>query len=372
MNTSETLVKSIQAEISREGYLSFDRFMELALYTPGLGYYSKNSEKFGRAGDFVTAPEISPLFAKCIARQCQQALSPGSSLLEIGAGTGKLAAELLLELERLQCLPVNYFILEASESLQTRQQTFIKAQCPHLFNRVQWLNKLPVTFKGIILANEVMDAFPVKCFSIQKNEIKERCVGWENEEFVWIDKPAGKYLETQILSLQEDYGLSFPYISELNLRIKPWIEELCRVLQEGLILLFDYGYGRKEYYHPERTRGTLKCFYRHQQHENPLVNVGDQDITAHVDFTSVAEAAMNAGASSIAFTTQAAFLMASGLMDIAQEENLSTLDQYAQSQAIKTLILPVEMGEVIKVLGIDKNLDTTLLGFSLLDRRQDL
>lgn len=372
---SEKLLNRIHQEIDKAGgFISFARFMELALYAPGLGYYSAGSHKLGVQGDFITAPEISPLFARCIARQCQPIFAELRSvdMLELGAGSGKFARDFLLESESLQCLPTHYFILEISADLRERQKQLLQAACPHLLNRIVWLDKLPTEFNGIIFANEVMDAMPVHCFQLTESEVRERCVAWDNG-LVWHLTPSTCSDLTERASLlQHEFSLPSGYQSEMNLMIQPWIHALASTLKKGLILLFDYGYGRREYYHPDRQQGTFTCFYQHRHHNNPFIHLGLQDMTAHVDFTTVAESAVSAGLSLAGYTTQAGFLLGGGLLELAAANPLSPIEEYQQNQRIKTLTLPAEMGEVVKVMALSKDFNVPLIGFSLQDRRRDL
>lgn len=374
----KSLTELIRQEIERSGgYISFARYMELALYAPGLGYYSAGARKFGEKGDFVTAPEISPLFAKCVAKQCQPILAAIShgDILELGAGSGIFAKDLLIELEKLHALPNNYFILEISAELRERQQQFLQTHCPHLVSRIHWLDTLPINgISGIIFANEVMDAMPVHCFRIDENEITERCVTWDKDKFSWhMATPTTPELISRVKAIQEECALAIGYESEVNLMLTAWIATLVNTLKEGVILLFDYGYARHEYYHPDRYQGTLMCYYQHHRHDDPFSLVGLQDMTAHVDFTAVIESATNHGATLAGFTTQASFLLACGLLELASnEKTLFSAEHFQQNQAIKRLTLPSQMGELIKVMGLANNFDLPLLGFSLHDRRRDL
>lgn len=361
----------IRKEIEVKGSISFARFMELALYAPGLGYYSAGWHKLGSQGDFVTAPEISPLFAKCIARQALQILSAfqEKTILELGAGTGRFAKDLLLELEKLNALPDHYFILEVSADLRQRQKELLTAECPHLLGRIQWLESLvPDSIEGIIFANEVMDAFPVHCFRIEDEGVFERCVTWQQDNFTWINVPASAQLAESIAPLQLPEG----YESEINFMISPWIASCASALKKGVILLFDYGYGRAEYYHSDRSMGTLMCYRAQTRHDDPFLWVGAQDMTAHVDFTTVAEAAIDANLQLAGYTTQAAFLFSCGLIQVSEETPLTIEEQFHQGQMIKKLILPSEMGEAIKVMALTKTYDQPLKGFALQDRRGDL
>lgn len=368
---SEKLTHYIFQQIKNAGgNIRFSDFMNYSLYAPGLGYYTAGAHKLGKLGDFMTAPEISPLFAQSIAKQFYQVLTQLSSgnILELGAGSGAFAKDLLLELEKQNCLPEHYFILEISADLRDRQQHYLKKNCPHLLKKIQWIDTLPQEFKGIIFANEVIDAMPVHLFEMTTTGIQERSVITEIDHFAWKLTPSCTELENFLKNLHFPVG----YQSEVNLTVKPWIQSLAECLHQGLILLIDYGYGRQEYYHPDRMQGTLSCFYRHYRHDNPFLYPGLQDITAHVDFTSVVESGVTNGLNFAGYTTQTYFLFACGLLEIAAAQKLDAIELYQQSQAIKKLTLPSEMGELIKVIGLTKNLDFSLIGFSLQDRSRDL
>lgn len=372
---SEKLIQFIRRKIDLNGgFISFADFMESALYAPGLGYYSAGSHKIGKEGDFITAPEISPLFAQSIARQFEQVLTElgVADILEIGAGSGIFAKDLLLQLEKSDRLPRHYFILEVSAQLRERQMQLLQSTSPHLFERIRWIDQLPQCLSGIIFANEVMDAIPTNLFEIDEDGLKERCVAWENDQFSWHRQPVPAEWVDQLTGLQQEYPLDIGYQSELNSHLPAWICSLSDCLEKGLILLIDYGYGRAEYYHPDRTRGTLMCFYQHRQHDNPLALPGLQDITAHVDFTAVVENATIMGLKLAGYTTQTSFLLDCGILDLAEQQELSDLDLYEQNQAIKKLTLPSQMGELVKVMGLTKELDLSLIGFRLQDRRRDL
>lgn len=368
---SEKLYALIKDEIMKHGgAITFARFMELALFAPQLGYYMADHKRFGEKGDFVTAPELSPLFAKTIAKQCQQILMhlPQGDILELGAGSGVFAKDLLLELQRLNALPTHYYILEISPALRAQQKKLLKTSCPDLCERVIWLDALPTHMTGIIIANEVLDALPVHLFRVINDEIKERFVAYDQGQFVWQDQDSHDDLK----KLLQDFRFQNEYESEINLMLPRFITSLANSLKQGVILLLDYGYGREEYYHPDRTMGTLKCYYQHHTHDNPFILVGLQDITAHVDFTVVVESACDAGLSLAGYTTQAAFLLALGLLQLAENENISELERIQQNQAIKKLTLPAHMGEAIKVMALSKQFAEPLLGFALQDRRGDL
>ena len=378
---SKKLEALIRAEITAaNGLITFARFMELALYAPGLGYYAAGARKFGEAGDFVTAPEISPLFSHCLAQQCQQILQGlnGGNLLEFGAGTGAMARDILLELERLESLPVRYLILELSADLRQRQQETLRRHVPHLFERIEWLDQLPAPgFIGVVLANEVVDAMPVHLIRFEEKGVREGFVAWQDERFVWCDRPLSTpELQQRITPLQQSLGdetFCPGYTTEINLAQQGWIKSLAEFMEQGVALIIDYGFPRHEYYHTERTGGTLMCHYRHRAHGDPLILVGLQDITAHVDFTALAETALKSGLEVLGYTAQAQFLIASGL-----GQRLATVDQndtrhYLEiTQQVKKLTLPNEMGELFKVLALGKGYDGLLEGFMLQDRRHAL
>jgi SAM-dependent MidA family methyltransferase len=373
MNMSEQLTAVIREEIEAcGGCITFARFMELALYAPGLGYYVAGLRKFGESGDFVTAPEISPMFSYCLARQCAQVLEAlgGGSILEFGAGSGIMASDILAELERCNQLPQKYRVLEVSGELRERQRETIQQRVPHLLDRVEWLDQLPADrFQGVVLANEVLDAMPVHRFRKELQGLSEVCVSWDVDRFVWTYTPP-----TQELASWELPGdvpaLPAGYESEVNLSLSPWIASLSETLSAGVMLLIDYGFPSHEYYHPQRGTGTLMCHYRHRAHPDPLILTGLQDITAHVDFTAVAEAAHKAGMDVAGFTSQAYFLLSLGLTEmVADTDAAVTRQQIETARQIKLLTLPSEMGELFKVIALCKNTELPLAGFSMHDQR---
>lgn len=371
---SERLQQVIRAEMEASGgRVSFARFMELALYTPGLGYYSAGSHKLGREGDFVTAPEISPLFGRCLARQCAQVLSllGSGDVLELGAGTGKLAVDLLGELRELGTLPQRYLILEVSADLRERQRQLIEQRLPALEDRVHWLDRLPEAgFRGVVLANEVMDALPAQRFRIEQQGLSEYGVAWEDGRFVWRYYAAGAVLAGAVAELLQalPHPLAPGYSSEIHLMLGPWIRSLGAMLEAGLVLLVDYGFPRREYYHPQRSEGTLMCHYRHRSHSDPLILIGLQDITAHVDFTAVAKHADAAGLKVAGYTSQGKFLIASGLLAL-DPRAADTHAQLRWAAEVKTLTLESEMGELFKVMALTRGLHQPLLGFAGVDQR---
>lgn len=382
MNTptnSKALTKHIrQALTAAGGSLSFADFMEMALYHPKWGYYQHHSIDIGKQGDFTTAPEISPLFTQCLARQCAALFQQlPNAILELGAGTGRLACDLLLALHGQGIAIEHYYIVEISRALRKKQKAFMAAHCPHLVKHVTWLDKLPTDFAGIILANEVLDALPVHCFRIE-DTIKERCVVWRDNQFAWQTTTPSTELNNEVTRLRDTLGFAQGYESEINLNLNTFITELAQCLSQGVILLIDYGYGEREYYHPERRQGTLTCFYQHRRYDDPLQFPGAEDITAHVNFTRVIEIAAANHCTLLGYTSQAAFLLACGLMELAEalEKQLSVADQVHLHHAIKLLTFPTEMGERVKVMALGKNvadiLPDILLGFTLQDRRRDL
>ena len=367
------LIRLIADEIAAVGgQISFSRYMELALFAPGLGYYSAGSQKFGGAGDFVTAPEISPLFSRCLARQTAEVLENlgGGDVLEVGAGSGAMAADLLAELAALDRLPGRYFLLELSADLRQRQRETLMQKVPQLLDRVQWLERLPEDgLRGVVLANELLDALPVHVFRVEAGGIRERCVAWQGERFQWCSREVADAALGRRLAALAD-GLPEGYTSELNLAAGGWIGSLAGTLQAGVALLIDYGFPRHEYYHPQRDRGTLMCHYRHRAHDDPFVYPGLQDITAHVDFTAVAERAVEAGLDVLGYNTQGLFLLANGVTELAQSDD--EREQLRLARQVRTLTLPGDMGELFKVMALGRDYEAPLRGFMLQDLRGKL
>lgn len=363
----------------QKGLLSFADFMNIALYAPGLGYYSAGSMKFGPEGDFVTAPEISSFFSQCLAHQCLPILQAqkDGAILELGAGTGRLASDLLKTLAEHHCLPSRYFILEVSADLKARQQQTLQAAIPEYYDRITWLTSLQsFSFQGILLANEVIDALPVHLFKIDDDKILEGRVILENEAWRLIyDEPISAGLIEAVTALQAQLPepLASGYVSEILLSLQPWLNSLATCLTQGIMLFIDYGFPAHEYYHPSRHMGTLMCHTRHRAHGDPLQNIGLQDITSHVDFTALAQAGLNAGLQLSGFTTQSAFLLANGLLELAEKNFSEDIKQnIQQSQQIQMLTAPHEMGELFKVMAFSKKCDLPLQGFSLRDHRHRL
>jgi SAM-dependent MidA family methyltransferase len=369
---SEQLCEFIRRDIEAQGgWIAFARFMELALYAPGLGYYSAGAAKFGASGDFVTAPEISPLFGQTLARQLAQIMARSAPhILELGAGSGKLAADVLGELEQLGCLPERYDILEVSADLRQRQQQYLEARVPHLLSRIHWTESLPATIAGAAIANEVLDALPVHLVHWTDSGLLERGVGCQDDNFIWQERaaenPALREAAKQI-SVPDDY------LSEISLASNGLVASLCQRLQRGALLLVDYGFGADEYYHPQRNQGTLMCHYRHRAHDDPFYLPGLQDITAHVDFTAVAECAADNGAELLGYTTQAHFLINCDITDfLAARDPENTRDYLPLSAQLQKLTSPAEMGELFKVIALGKGITEPLRGFRSGDRSRML
>jgi len=377
---SEQLVSRLRHEIeSAGGFLPFRRYMELALYAPGLGYYAAGSHKLGAGGDFTTAPETSPLFARCLALQVHEVLVRlgGGDVLEFGAGTGALAVEMLAALERLGGLPGRYLILELSPDLRARQQQAVSQLPEALRDRVQWLDALPAagSFTGVMLGNEVLDAMPVEVFSWTGEMVLERGVTWDDGRLAWAEGPAGPELAAAAQRLYGEAGRAWPvgYTSEFNPEQGPWIAALSEALAAGLILLIDYGYPRTEYYSPERSEGTLMAYYRHRSLDDPFFLPGLTDITAHVDFTAVADAGQAAGLDVLGYTTQAWFLIGAGLDQVFQEAaSDDPREQLALAGQVRQLTLPGEMGERFQVIGLGRGIEGPLVGFTGRDLRSRL
>lgn len=370
---SRRLVERIRDAIdASSGWISFERFMELALYEPGLGYYSAGATKLGRDGDFVTAPEISSLFSRCIAAQCAEVIERlgRADVLELGAGSGIMAADVLGELARLGRLPSRYFILEISADLRERQRRTIAARVPQLLDRVEWLEELPQGLRGVLIANEVLDALPVQRFRIRGSQVNALGVTWQLGQLDWSEVHADPALEAQVRAIEQEIGTPFPdgYTSEVNLRLGPWIKALADALQEGVALFVDYGLPQRQYYRHDRSEGTLLCHFRHRFHDQPLINVGVQDIGAWVDFTAVATAAAQAGLQIAGFSTQAHFLIGCGIEQLLArlpEDEITERVQLARQAMMLTL--PGEMGERFKVIGLARSYEHPLRGFGIRD-----
>ncbi len=365
---SDRLVARIVQHIDAAGgWIGFDRFMQLALYEPGLGYYAAKPVKFGPQGDFVTAPEISPLFARALAAQVAQAFEQlPRRLLEFGAGSGALAAGLIGELDRLGTAPDSYAIVEVSADLKAAQQSRLRGVADPA--RVRWLDAPPEAFEGVIVANEVLDVMPVKLFARRAGRTLERGVAVEAGALRMAERPAGADLLEAVAQIEADVGpLPDGYVSEAGLVAAAWTATLGRWLQRGLALLVDYGFPRHEYYHPQRAMGTLMCHFRHRAHDDPLWLPGLNDITAHVDFTSIARAARAAGLQVLGYASQARFLLDCGLLQLLRED--ASAERAAEAMR---LLSEAEMGELLKVLALGRGVEGPLLGFARGDRSHRL
>ena len=354
----------------------------MALYQPGLGYYSGGLQKFGEKGDFITAPEVSPFFGQCLANQLDEVIrnmastSGAVSILEFGAGTGVLAVDILRRLQLLENLPERYFILELSAELQQRQKQMLEEQVPELSERVVWLSEVPDDMGGVVvIANEVLDAMPVELFEIGIDGVNTLMVGVEDGGLVSRYTEADETTVDTIDQLRQRSDIEFRpgYRSEYNPAIRGWLSSLATQAERLVVLLIDYGYNEAEYYHPDRAAGTMMCYYRHRAHGNAFWWPGLQDITAFVNFTDVAYAADSLSMAVAGYTTQAAFLLANGLSELhAEQVSDDVQQQVVLSQQVKTLTLPTEMGERFKVMALTKNYDEPLKGFSMLDLRNRL
>ncbi len=368
---SDALSRHIADEIAGTGgWIGFDRFMERALYTPAMGYYAGGARKFGAAGDFVTAPELCAAFGQTLAAQVAQLLALSAPrIIEVGAGSGQLAVDLLGELERRGALPDSYAILELSGELRARQGEKLAARAPHLLPRVSWLERLPTHFDGVVLANEVLDAMPVGLVVWHGDDIAERGVAVDDGRFVWRERPATGALLAKARAVAADRELPPGYLSEIPLAASAWIAEWAAVLGRGALLLIDYGFPRREFYHPQRHAGTLMCHYRHHAHGEPFYLPGLQDITAHVDFTAIVESACGAGLELLGYATQANFLFNCGLTEVLARTPTDDPRSYlALAGAAQKLISPAEMGELFKVMALGKGIAEPLLGFAVGDR----
>jgi SAM-dependent MidA family methyltransferase len=378
---SRALSSRIAARIAAAGgWLPFVDFMDMALHLPGLGYYAGGSLKFGAEGDFITAPEITPLFGQTLARQVREILAilpipkkgfPAvtPTILEVGAGSGRLAADILLALEALDALPDRYCILELSGELRARQQATLAIVAPHLASHVSWLDTLPETFSGCVIANELLDALPTHAVAWRESGLMERGVVLTQEGFAWAERQATGGLAAVMTTLP----VNAPYESEISMTAHAWVAEWGHRLTHGALLLIDYGLPRHELYHPQRNHGTLRCHYRQRTHENPFWWPGLSDITSHVDFTAVAEAGFAAGLDVLGYTSQASFLINCGIGELLAERQQTGGEQAVRANgAVQMLLAPSEMGELFKVIALGRGIDAPLSGFAHGDRRHAL
>ncbi len=357
--------------------ISFAEYMHHVLYAPGLGYYSAGTTKFGAAGDFVTAPEVSSVFGSVLARQCAEVLAQVDvpSILEFGAGSGKLAADILRKLSELGAVPDRYSILEVSADLRERQESFLRDEIPEFADRVVWLDQLPEEHSGVIVANEVLDALPVERFVRRVGRVMQICVAVDGEAFSLVERDAPESLATAVAAIESDLGQPLPdgYTSDICLASAAWVADLASILAKGAVFLFDYGVSRREYYADERSDGWLRCHFRHHAHDDPLILPGIQDLTSWVDFTAAAEAAVAAGLDVLGFSTQAQFLIGGGLeQELADFAELPIDAQLKLSGQVKLLTLPGEMGENFKCLGLGRGDIIVPAAFNSADRTMSL
>jgi len=359
------------------GQISFAEFMHEALYAPGLGYYAAGASKFGADGDFMTAPEISSVFGRILARQVAEVLSDieNSEILECGAGSGKLAVDLLTTLDELNTLPAAYNILEVSADLVSKQQKRLRDALPQLFDRIRWLTSLPEEFDGVIVANEVLDALPVERFTKREEGLRQLHVSQDGERFAWMEVDAPARVKKAVAEIEADLGkaLCENYMSEVSLAAPRWIRDLGQSLRHGAVFLFDYGVSRREYYEADRTDGWLRCHFRHHAHNDPLIFPGIQDLTAWVDFSSIAGAAAESGLDILGYQTQSQFLLGGGLdKEMEKFAKLPLKQQVELSGQIKTLTLPGEMGENFKCMALGRGVENAPSAFQLADRTHTL
>jgi len=360
------------------GQISFAEYMQHALYAPGLGYYNAGTTKFGAAGDFITAPEVSSVFGGVLARQCASAFAEieSPSILEFGAGSGKLAVDVLATLAELDALPKRgYQILEVSADLRERQESCLRREVPELLDHVTWLDRLPAEHTGVIVANEVLDALPVERFIRRRDGVSQLCVAVDNDVFVLRERDAPDDLVAAIGAIEAELNEQLPhgYASEVCTAGPHWIGDIARVLREGVAFLFDYGVSRREYYAAERSGGWLRCHFRHHAHNDPLILPGIQDLTSWVDFSAIAGAAVEGGLDIAGFVAQAQFLIGGGLdQQLANFPELPIDAQLKLSAQVKLLTLPGEMGENFKCLGLSRGALTQPTAFGLADRTTSL
>lgn len=399
---SAQLGARLLARIAEDGgWIGFDRFMASVLYEPGLGYYTGGSRRFGRDGDFVTAPEISPLFGACVAGQCARWLETLGTrrIIEFGAGTGQLAAQVLNGLARDGITDVDYRIVELSAPLRQVQRHTLEALAPELAPRVEWLDSLPERIEAVVIGNELIDAMPVRLFRLDEGRILERGVGPETGSdplsaekesdpisnpfarlFRFIDRPADPGFATRVLEALaaagwardgEPLGAWAPgYQSEIAEQGPAWLASVGERLARGVVVLFDYGFPASEYYHPQRNGGTLACHYRHRVHHDPLILAGLQDVTAHVDFSALARAAAGVGLDCIGYCSQGSFLLGAGLLErLARSAEAGSPAYLRQAQAVGRLVSEAEMGELFKVIAFARGTGFDDTAFERGDRR---
>ena len=362
------------------GWIDFHEYMQMALYDPEFGYYASGQIRFGESGDFITAPMIGPHFAQCIARQCAEILNSIEQqvsarqvrcILEFGAGTGHMATDILQYFESNQWSLDRYLIIEPNAGLAARQKQRIVSKCPQLIGRVKWLKEIPRGgFCGVVLANEVLDAMPVSRFQMDERGVAKK-MGVVNFKGELKDKISDMPVDSILQERLSCHELDFGYQGDAGLYAEAWVKTVGESIDNGVILLIDYGFPRREFYHWDRNKGTLMCHYKHQSHADPYLYPGLQDITAHIDFTSMAEAGIAVGMEVSGFASQGAFLLSLGLLEQLDSDTV-TVDSLNASQEIKKLTLPHEMGELFKVLALTKNYNQPMSGFNMQNHRDRL
>ena len=371
LDASRALTARIEAEIAaRDGWITFARYMQLALYAPGLGYYTGGAAKFGPAGDFVTAPSLGPLFAQTLARQVAELVRRSAPhIVEFGAGGGELAGELLAELARLGCPLDRYAILEPGAELRDRQRAAIAKLAPEHLAKVEWLDQLPKRFRGVMIANEVVDAMPVHAIAWREEGIFERGVAIEGGKLAWAERPA----YGEVLAVADALRIAPPYASEIALAAHGWMRSVAESLELGALLVIDYGFPAHEFYHPQRSTGTLMCHYRHFAHSDPFLYPGLQDITAHVDFSALVAAGRSAALDVLGYATQSNFLVNCGITEVLERSDPADARRFAPLAATaQKLLSSAEMGELFKVLCVGRGDGGTLTGFARGERSHTL
>lgn len=372
LEASRQLLARIESEIAAcGGWISFADYMQLALYSPGLGYYSGGAAKFGPSGDFVTAPSLGPLFAQTLARQVAELVARSAPrILEFGAGNGALAADLLAELARLGCEVTEYSILEPGAGLALRQRETIARFAPESIGKVNWLDRLPARFEGVLVANEVVDAMPVHAVAWREEGIYERGVAIGSGRLEWAERPA----LGEVLAAASELGVAPPYTTEIALAARGWMRSVADSLRSGALLVIDYGFPAREFYHPQRNTGTLMAHYRHHAHADPFLHPGLQDLTAHVDFSALAGCATAAGLDLLGYATQSNFLVDCGITEVLERTDAQDVRRYAPlAAAAQKLLSPAEMGELFKVLCVGRGIGADRpLGFARGERSHTL
>jgi SAM-dependent MidA family methyltransferase len=362
---SARLAEHIANTIASEGdWIPFSRYMELALYAPALGYYTAGARKFGVEGDFITAPEISPMFARCFALQAVQVMDVvGGDILELGPGSGLFAADLYAELKSLGKAPERYRLLEVSPDLRARQRELLAKRLPDDIDRFEWIDSLPDTIRGFVIGNEVLDVVPFDIVHRDREGVRERGVIVTEAGFAWDDVQ----LPAEELKRRAEAVIpagDYEYTTEISLAAEALVRTISTSLEAGLVIFIDYGFTEREFYHPQRSGGTLRCHYRHRFHGDPFFMPGLQDITAHVDFSALSRAAEQGGSELFGYTTQAYFLISCGLaVLVSSGDPTATLSKLKATSAVHRLISPSEMGELFKVLAFGKGIDQPILGF---------